>query len=108
LPEAVVSLGGEIPLVPFTPPGADAEAALAPFVEPFDGVLLEGHGVLTWGDDPEQAFLRMELIEHLSRIAHLAEPSGGPRPLPADLVESLLAKRTAAGLGPAGRRRAPG
>lgn len=105
LPESVVSMGAEIPLVPFTAPGAAAEAALAPFLEEAEGVLLEGHGVLTWGADPEQAFLRMELIEHLARIAWLAQATGGVRLLPADLIEQLLAKRAAAGLGPRGRRR---
>jgi len=103
LPEAVVSLGSEIPLVPFTPPGKAAEEALLPFAKTFDAVLVEGHGVFSWGDDVEQALLRMELVEHLCRIAHLAEATGGIRTLPHDLVSELLTKRRAAGLGP-GRR----
>ena len=40
---------------------------------------LARHGVLTWGDDLEQAFLRLELVEHLAKIAHAA---GEARPLP--------------------------
>lgn len=104
LHESVVSLGAEIPLVPPTPPGAAAEEALASFLEAHDAVLLGGHGVLSWGDDPEQAYLRMELVEHLSRIAEHAEAAGGVRPLPADVLAPLLEKRAKAGLGPAGRR----
>lgn len=100
LPESVVSLGAEVPLVPFAMPGKDAESALGPFVVPFDAVLLARHGVLTWGDDPEQALLRMELVEHLAHIASLA---GGAEPLAADVVAKLLEARTKAGLGPAGR-----
>lgn len=100
LPESVVSLGREIPVVPFAPPGTESERALAPFVEPHDVVMLEQHGVLAWGVDPEQAFLRMELVEHLARIAHLA---GTVRPLAPALVDDLLAKRAKAGLGPEGR-----
>jgi L-fuculose-phosphate aldolase len=101
LPESVVSLGPEIPVVPFTPPGPESERALAPFVDAHDVVMLEQHGVLSWGDDPEQAFLRMELCEHLARIAHLA---GSVRALDPKLVASLLEKRAKAGLGPEGRK----
>lgn len=103
LPEAVVSLGPEVPLTDFALPGAAAEQALAPFVQDYDVVLLAGHGVLAWGDDVEQAFLRMELVEHLCRVASLAEPAGGVRRLPDSALEPLLAARTRAGLGPRGR-----
>ncbi len=105
LPEAMVSLGPEVPLVPFAPPGDEAERALAPFVEPFDAVLLARHGALAWGDDPEQAFLRMELVEHLARIALLASPHGGVQPLPPEVCTRLLDARAKAGLGPEGRNR---
>lgn len=103
LPEAVVSIGAETPLVPLAMPGREAEAAIEPFVRSHDAVLVEGNGVFSWGDDPEQAFLRMELVEHLARIAHLAEATGGVRELPRDMLDKLLARRAAAGLGPAGR-----
>jgi len=102
-PEAVVSIGEQTPVVPLAAPGAEAEAALGPFLEPFDAVMLQAHGVLTWGEDLEQAFLRMELVEHLARVALLAVPNGGVPTLPRGLVEPLLEKRAAAGLGPRGR-----
>ena len=104
LPEAVVSIGAEVPLVPLAMPGRDAEEAIEPFVREQDAVLVEGNGVFAWGDDPEQAFLRMELVEHMSRIAHLAQGTGQLRELPRDMVAKLLEKRAAAGLGPEGRR----
>ncbi len=75
--EAFVSLG---PIVPRTPPAAPGElavAALAPWCETVDAVLLGGHGVIAWGADLEQALLRLELIEHLARIAIAAAPLGG-------------------------------
>lgn len=90
--EPVVSLGAEIPVV-----GA---ADLGDALGRCDAVLLRGHGVITVGPDAETARLRMELIEHVARIASLAEPLGGARPLPADEVERLLAARAKAGLGP--------
>jgi L-fuculose-phosphate aldolase len=103
LPEAVVSLGVEIPTVPLTMPGTEAVQAIAPFVEEHDALLLAGNGVLAAGSELQQAYLRMELVEHLCRIALVARQLGGARPLPAQLVGSLLAARARAGLGPEGR-----
>lgn len=106
LPEAVVSLGETIPLVPFAPPGSAASAQLQSVVEEVDALLLANHGVLAWGADLEQAFLRLELVEHLARIATLAQASGGVRPLPDEVVPALLAARGRAGLGRAADRAA--
>ena len=110
LPEAVVSLGNGIPLVAYARPGTPAAAeALAAFAD-HDAVLLEMHGVLTWGDDPEQAYLRMEIVEHQAKIAIAAAQAATLadklRALPAPDVEALLAARTKAGLGPIARREA--
>lgn len=99
LAEAVVSLGDRIPLVPYAMPGS-APAALESALTTCDAVLLGNHGVLVIGADAEQAFLRMELVEHLARIALLARPLGGTRPLPGDDIGALLAARKKAGLGP--------
>lgn len=99
LAEAVVSLGARIPLVPFTAPGAN-QAALTEAIAGCDAVLLENHGVLVVGPDAETAFLRMELVEHLARIALVARQLGGPRPLPESVLVELLAARQRAGLGP--------
>jgi L-fuculose-phosphate aldolase len=99
LPEAVVSLGASIPTVPPSAPGAASCQALAPFVGAHDAVLLGGHGVLTWGVDLEQAYLRMELVEHLARISLVARQLGGARPVAPALMPALLEARRKAGLG---------
>lgn len=93
LPEAIVSLGTRIPLVPLAAPGAPAVAAVEPFLARFDAVLIAGNGVFAWGDDVEQAYLRLELVEHLATIASHAERWGGPHPLPQDMVDKLLEAR---------------
>lgn len=99
MPEPVVSLGRTIPLVPYIGPGAST-GALEAAVSACDAVLLESHGALTCAKDAETAFLRMELVEHLARIALLAKPLGGARPIPESDVEKLLQARAKAGLGP--------
>jgi L-fuculose-phosphate aldolase len=108
--EAVVSIGPSIPTVPFAQPGPPAVAALAGFAADHDAVLLASHGALAWGKDLEQASLRLELVEHLARVATLALATGGVRYLPDAAVAPLLQARARAGLGAAADRaaRAPG
>ncbi len=101
--EAVVSLGAGVPTVPFAAPGPGAASALAPYLPAHDAVLLANHGVLAWGSDVEQAYLRLELVEHLARIALLAHQLGGVRALPASALPALAEARAKAGLGPRGR-----
>jgi L-fuculose-phosphate aldolase len=93
LPEAVVSLGTRVPLCPLAMPGTAAVTSMEPFIAKFDAVLVAGNGVFAWGDDVEQAYLRMELVEHLATIAAHAAPWGGPHALPQDMIERLLEAR---------------
>jgi L-fuculose-phosphate aldolase len=102
--EALVSLGPKIPKVAYAQPGDAARAALAPWCELVDVVLLGNHGVIAWGADPEQAFLRLELVEHLAKIAIAAAPLGGVEPLPASAIAPLLAARAKANIGRAADR----
>jgi L-fuculose-phosphate aldolase len=101
LAEAVVSLGVGIATVPFAPPGPAACNQLAPFVGGNDAVILSGNGALAWGNDVEQAYLRMELVEHLAKIALVAHQLGGVRPIPRTAIPALLEARRKAGLGAA-------
>jgi L-fuculose-phosphate aldolase len=103
LAEAVVSLGPCIPTVPFALPGAPAVAALVPFLAEHDAMLLAGNGVLVVGDSLEQAYLRLELVEHLARICAVAHALGAAPSFPCDALPALLEARTKAGLGPAAR-----
>jgi len=98
LPEAVVSLGPSIPTIPLTAPGAPSADALRAQVRRCDAVLIAGNGVLAWGPSLELAYLRLELVEHLAKIAHHAHGLGGVRPLADAIVAPLLAKRRKAGL----------
>lgn len=105
LPEAVVSMGDRIPLAPLALPfGEEGARALEGLTQAFDAALLEHHGVFTWGETLEQAFLRLELVEHLARIQLVAQQLGAVRRLPDARLAVLLERRTKAGLGPEARR----
>lgn len=103
LAEAVVSLGHEIPVVAYASPGSPT-SGLERAIARCDAVLLGNHGVLVVAPDAETAYLRMELVEHLARVAAIARPMGGTRPLPANDIAKLLEARQKAGLGPQGSR----
>ncbi len=107
LPEFIVSIGGTVPVVPFALPGSESlNAALEPFCQKFDVVLLGSHGVLAWGPDVSTAMLRVEHCEEAARVLMAARNLGTPVSLPPEAIEQLLDARTRAGLGPAGRARA--
>jgi len=106
LPEMIVSMGANIPTLSYALPKSaaqEAELAFALTHGDADGVLLPGNGVIAVGVDLEQAFLRLELIEHYAQILNAAQSFGHIQPIPAEDLKHLLAKRTAAGLGLAAR-----
>ena len=67
-------------------------------------MILGNHGVIAWGKDCETALLRLELVEHLAKIAIAAAALGGVEPLPESALQPLLAARAKAGIGRAADR----
>jgi L-fuculose-phosphate aldolase len=102
--EAVVSLGPKIPKIAYAQPGDAARNALAPWCELVDVVILGNHGVIAWGKDCETALLRLELVEHLAKIAVAAAHLGGIEHLSDSAIQPLLAARAKAGIGRAADR----
>ncbi len=106
LPEMIVSLGAQVPLLDYALPKSTAQddaLKVALTTADADAALLAGNGVITVGADLQQALLRMELVEHYARMFVLAQPLGGVIALPADDVKKLMLARTNAGLGRAAR-----
>ena len=93
LAEPVVSLGPEIPMVPYYRTGDPQLAvAIGEALQRADVVILERHGVLAVGGGFEQAYLRMELLEHQAKIAMNAAQIGQVRILPETEIQALSAK----------------
>ncbi len=106
--EAVVSIGPGAPLVPYARPGSpESEDGLSRAMVDADVALMASHGVIAVGVDVEQAYLRVELVEHLAKIELAARQIGRVNALPREEVAYLLERRTAAGLGPAARGQKP-
>ncbi|MBU0984830.1 MAG: class II aldolase/adducin family protein [candidate division Zixibacteria bacterium] len=94
LPEVVVFVG-DIPLTEYAPPGTPAVgASLAPYLKGHNAFLLRNHGVLTVGRTLEEAYHRMETVEHYARIILLARGLGVPEQIPPDDMARLTTLRS--------------
>ncbi|MCU0285158.1 MAG: class II aldolase/adducin family protein [Acidobacteria bacterium] len=106
VPEAIVSLGDMIPVVGYIFPGSpEHEKYIAESLSRCDVFMMAGNGVLSVGRDIKDAYLRMELLEHLLKIDYYAKFMGQVMTIPAEDKQKLLEKRAAAGLGPKVDRR---
>ncbi len=63
---------GEVPLVPYAPPGSvELGRAVASFCPAYKAALLERHGVISWAADLQEAFQQAELTEETARVCLL-------------------------------------
>jgi L-fuculose-phosphate aldolase len=93
LPEVIVRLGC-VPLARYGTPGTpELSEGMMPFVPSYDALLLANHGAVAWGEDPLQAFFRMDTVEHYARVALVAHLLGGARALPRAEIAKLFAAR---------------
>lgn len=93
LPEVILQMG-RVPIVPFAMPGTPAlAAALAPYWEEHDAVLLANHGATTIGPTLTIAHQRMESLEHAARILLAAHQLGRVRRLSRADVKALDDRR---------------
>ena len=101
VPEAVVSIGDVIPVARYAMPGAkENDEIIADALSKCDVFMMAGNGVLSVAADVKDAFLRMELLEHLLKIDYYAKSMGTAMTLPGEDKQKLLEKRAAVGLGP--------
>ncbi len=97
LPELIFVVG-PVPLVPFGMPGTpELGDRVVPYLEGkrHHALLLANHGAVTMGKTLDEAWIRMESLEHAARIVTAARAigEGEPRPLAAEVVERLEAQR---------------
>lgn len=105
-PEFTFVTGGVVPVVPFAMPGSETQNnLLADYLEQYDVVMLEKHGILAWGRTPSAAFMLVEQVEEIARILISSNQVGKITPMPMEIVGLIADARTRAGFGPAGRER---
>jgi L-fuculose-phosphate aldolase len=92
--EVVMGLGC-IPLARYGTPGTSELAqTLEPYVPHYDAILMSNHGVVTYGDTLEHAYMKMETVEHFAQISLVTHLLGRQQPLKQVEIEKLLIART--------------
>ncbi len=96
--EIVIALGC-IPLARYATPGtAELTQALEPLIPNFDAVLMANHGVVTYGGDLLQAYMKMETVEHFASITLVTHLLGRQQLLSEDDVRKLVVAREKYGI----------
>lgn len=90
LPEVEIFLG-EIPIAQYETPGSQAFAdTLKPLLKDFNLFLLANHGALALGADIEQAYYRMETVDHYCRILLYTMQLGQPKQISQEKMAELF------------------
>ena len=92
--EVVIGLGC-IPLARYGTPGtSELSQTLEPYIPNYDAILMSNHGVVTYGDTLEHAYMKMETVEHFAQIALVTHLLGRQEPLKQVEIEKLMMART--------------
>jgi L-fuculose-phosphate aldolase len=87
--ELIMTLGS-IPLAPYATTGTDeVGASLQPFLRDHDAILMANHGLVTYGKDLLDAFMKMETCEHFAQVSLTAHQLGCARLLEGDALGKL-------------------
>lgn len=90
LPEVITGLGA-IPTAPYATPGTtEAAEVIRSLIHHYDAIILERHGSVTVGLTLQDAYSKLEMLEHSARILSLARLLGPIAPLPPEEVARLL------------------
>lgn len=89
LSEACITLG-TIETAPYaTPTTEEVPETLRPYVRRANAIVLNRHGSLTLGKTLQEAYDRLEVVEHSAKITHAANLVGPVSPLPEPEVRKL-------------------
>jgi L-fuculose-phosphate aldolase len=91
LPEVWLTVG-HVPTAPYaTPSTEEVPEAIGPYLERHQAILLERHGSLTLGRNLDEAYLRLEKLEHAARTLFFAQllHNAPPSPLPPEAIKKL-------------------
>ncbi|MDP7078655.1 MAG: class II aldolase/adducin family protein [Candidatus Undinarchaeales archaeon] len=98
LPESVLTVGA-VPLASYATLSTwEVPESVAPFLADANAVLLANHGVVTFGGDLEEAYHRLEEVEHLAETVYRARRLGGEVALTAEELADLDNVRLRMGL----------
>ncbi len=90
LPEVFLTIG-KIPICKYATPSTDqVPKSLEPFINYSWAMLLQNHGAVTLGKSLDEAYFKMEKLEHAAKIILLARLIGKPRELSKKNITDIL------------------
>src|SRR5262249_24522817 len=90
LSEVVLTLGC-VPLADYgTPSTRELTDAIEPYLEFHDALLMANHGAVAYANTLEQAFNKLETLEHTCKISFIARSLGNENTIPDRAVEKLF------------------
>lgn len=100
LPEVVLSVG-EIPIVPYTTPTSyEVPEKIQEYIKTKDALILDRHGSLTVGKDLQDAYNKLERIEHVAQVMFVARQLGPVKHLSSSQLHQLMQILTPSSLTP--------
>jgi len=89
-PEIVLTMG-KVPLCKYgTPSTIELTESLEPFINYSLAFLLQNHGAVTIGKSMDEAYFRMEKLEHTAKTLTIAKIIGEPKTLSNEQINHLL------------------
>jgi L-fuculose-phosphate aldolase len=89
LPEVVMMFGG-IPTAPYATPSTQESAeSIRHLIKDHQAILLDHHGAVTYGGSLENAFHKMEKLEHAAKTILAAKSLGTPKTLDENQLSKL-------------------
>ena len=93
IPEMVLTMGG-VPTASYATPGTDeVPESIKDYIVDYDAVLLERHGAVTFGTTLDEAYFRMEKIEHTAMTILAARQIGAVKTISSEQVKKLVELR---------------
>ena len=93
LPESVILLG-KVPCAAYARPSTpQVPDAIHSLIRQTDLILLDRHGSLTVGQSLQEAFVKLEVLEHTAKVYWMALQIGKVTPLPPEEVKALMEMR---------------
>lgn len=90
LPEVFLTIG-KVPLCNYaTPSTKQVPESLEPYINYSWAMLLQNHGALALGKNLDDAYFKMEKLEHAAKIIYLARLIGKPRELSKKNINQIL------------------
>jgi L-fuculose-phosphate aldolase len=98
LSETCLVLGAILTAPYSTPTTEEVPRVLQPYVRQANAIVMDRHGALTLGRTLDEAYDRLEAMEHASKITQAARAIGPVSPLPAGEVDKLQALARSLGI----------